>query len=306
MAETIVKASKANKIKNPTEDRILYAAVGVILTLFILCILYPVIFIISASFSEGTEVQLGHVYLLPVKPTLDGYKAVFSHKNVLTGFRNTFFYTFVGTAINVVITLLCAYPLSRRDLPFRGFFTFLFVFTMFFSGGLIPSYLLVSKLKMINTIWALLLPGAMSVYNMIITRSFFVNTVPQDLLEAAEIDGCSDARYFFAILLPLSQAVIAVISLYYAVAHWNAYFSALIYLRDPNLQPLQLILRNILLATRVSLSEFEDPDLMEGKIGLEYLLKYALIVVSCGPIIALYPFVQKFFMKGVMLGSVKG
>ena len=306
MAETIVKASKANKIKNPTEDRILYAAVGVILTLFILCILYPVIFIISASFSEGTEVQLGHVYLLPVKPTLDGYKAVFSHKNVLTGFRNTFFYTFAGTAINVVITLLCAYPLSRRDLPFRGFFTFLFVFTMFFSGGLIPSYLLVSKLKMINTIWALLLPGAMSVYNMIITRSFFVNTVPQDLLEAAEIDGCSDARYFFAILLPLSQAVIAVISLYYAVAHWNAYFSALIYLRDPNLQPLQLILRNILLATRVSLSEFEDPDLMEGKIGLEYLLKYALIVVSCGPIIALYPFVQKFFMKGVMLGSVKG
>ena len=130
--------------------------------------------------------------------------------------------------------------------------------------------------------------------------------MPQDLLEAAEIDGCSDARYFFAILLPLSQAVIAVISLYYAVAHWNSYFSALIYLRDPNLQPLQLILRNILLATRVSLSEFEDPDLMEGKIGLEYLLKYALIVVSCGPIIALYPFVQKFFMKGVMLGSVKG
>ena len=250
--------------------------------------------------------QLGHVYLLPVKPTLDGYKAVFSHKNVLTGFRNTFFYTFAGTAINVVITLLCAYPLSRRDLPFRGFFTFLFVFTMFFSGGLIPSYLLVSKLKMINTIWALLLPGAMGVYNMIITRSFFVNTVPQDLLEAAEIDGCSDARSFFAILLPLSQAVIAVISLYYAVAHWNAYFSALIYLRDPNLQPLQLILRNILLATRVSLSEFEDPDLMEGTIGLEYLLKYALIVVSCGPIIALYPFVQKFFMKGVMLGSVKG
>ncbi len=306
MAQTIANGKKVNKIKNPAEDRVLYAVVGVILTLFILCILYPVIFIISASFSEGTEVQLGHVYLLPVKPTLDGYKAVFSHKNVLTGFRNTFFYTFAGTAINVVITLLCAYPLSRRDLPFRGFFTFLFVFTMFFSGGLIPSYLLVSKLKMINTVWALLLPGAMSVYNMIIARSFFVNTVPLELLEAAEIDGCSDARYFFNILLPLSQAVIAVISLYYAVAHWNAYFSALIYLRDPNLQPLQLILRNILLATRVSLSEFEDPDLMEGKIGLEFLLKYALIVVSCGPIIALYPFVQKFFMKGVMLGSVKG
>ena len=306
MAESIAKAKKRNKIKNPTEDRILYAVVGVILGLFILCILYPVIFIISASFSDGTEVQLGHVYLLPVKPTLDGYRAVFSHKNVLTGFRNTFFYTFMGTAINIVITLLCAYPLSRRDLPFRGFFTFLFVFTMFFSGGLIPSYLLISKLKMINTVWALLLPGAMSVYNMIITRSFFVNTVPLELLEASQIDGCSDMRYFFSILLPLSQAVIAVISLYYAVAHWNSYFSALIYLRDPNLQPLQLILRNILLATRVSLNEFEDPDLMEGKVGLEFLLKYALIVVSCAPIIAIYPFVQKFFMKGVMLGSVKG
>lgn len=300
------KKYKKSLIKNPMEDKVLYGVVYTILFLFTLCVLYPIIFIISASFSEGTEVQLGHVYLLPVKPTLDGYKAVFSHKNVLTGFRNTFFYTFAGTGINVVLTLLCAYPLSRRDLPFRGGFMFLFVFTMFFSGGLIPSYLLTAKLKMINTIWSLLIPGAMSVYNMIITRTFFMNSVPNELLEAAEIDGCSDARYFFSILLPLSQAVIAVIALYYAVGHWNAYFNALIYIRDTKLQPLQLILRNILLATRVSLNEFEDPDLMEGKIGLEYLLKYALIVVSCAPIIAFYPFVQKFFMKGVMLGSVKG
>lgn len=295
-----------SKIKNPAEDNILYAVVGIIIGLFALCVLYPLVFIISASFSDGTEVQLGHVYLLPVKPTLDGYSAVFSHHNIMTGFRNTFFYTFAGTAINVAITIVCAYPLARKDLPFRGFFTFLFVFTMFFSGGLIPTYLLISKLKMINTVWCMLLPGALSVYNMIITRTFFVNSVPQELLEASEIDGCSDTRYFFSILLPLSKAVIAVISLYYAVGHWNAYFNALIYLRDQSLQPLQLVLRNILLATRVSLNEFEDPDLMEGKIGLEYLLKYALIVVSCAPIIALYPFVQKFFTKGVMLGSVKG
>ena len=183
---------------------------------------------------------------------------------------------------------------------------FLFTFTMFFGGGLIPSYLLVNSLGLTNTIWALLIPGAMGVYNMIITRTFFMNSVPLELLEAAQIDGCSDARYFFSILLPLSQAVISVISLYYAVGHWNSYFSALIYIRKTELQPLQLILRNVLLASQVSLNEFEDPDLLEGKIGLEYLLKYALIVVSTAPIMCLYPFVQKFFAKGVMLGSVKG
>lgn len=294
------------KIKNPMEDRILYFVVYTVIILFLLVILYPIIFIISASFSEGSEVQLGRVYLWPVKPTLEGYRAVFSHRNIMTGYRNTILYTLGGTLINVVVTVLCAYPLSRRDMPMRGFFVFLFVFTMFFGGGLIPTYLLVNSLGMVNTFWALLIPGAMSVYNMIITRTFFQNGVPHELLEASQIDGCSDARYFFSILLPLSQAVISVISLYYAVAHWNSYFGALIYIRDKQLQPLQLILRSILLSTRVSLNEFEDPDLLEGKIGLEFLVKFALIVVSSAPIMCLYPFVQKFFAKGVMLGSVKG
>ena len=294
------------KIKNPMEDRILYFVVYTVIILFLLVILYPIIFIISASFSEGSEVQLGRVYLWPVKPTLEGYRAVFSHRNIMTGYRNTILYTLGGTLINVVVTVLCAYPLSRRDMPIRGFFVFLFVFTMFFGGGLIPTYLLVNSLGMVNTFWALLIPGAMSVYNMIITRTFFQNGVPHELLEASQIDGCSDARYFFSILLPLSQAVISVISLYYAVAHWNSYFSALIYIRDKQLQPLQLILRSILLSTRVSLNEFEDPDLLEGKIGLEFLVKFALIVVSSAPIMCLYPLVQKFFAKGVMLGSVKG
>ena len=294
------------KIKNPMEDRILYFVVYTVIILFLLVILYPIIFIISASFSEGSEVQLGRVYLWPVKPTLEGYRAVFSHRNIMTGYRNTILYTLGGTLINVVVTVLCAYPLSRRDMPMRGLFVFLFVFTMFFGGGLIPTYLLVNSLGMVNTFWALLIPGAMSVYNMIITRTFFQNGVPHELLEASQIDGCSDARYFFSILLPLSQAVISVISLYYAVAHWNSYFSALIYIRDKQLQPLQLILRSILLSTRVSLNEFEDPDLLEGKIGLEFLVKIALIVVSSAPIMCLYPFVQKFFAKGVMLGAVKG
>ena len=302
----MAKGNASAKIKNPMEDRILYFVVYTVILLFLLLILYPIVFIISASFSEGSEVQLGHVYLWPVKPTLEGYRAVFSHKNIMTGYRNTILYTLGGTLINVVVTILCAYPLSRRDMPLRGFFVFLFVFTMFFGGGLIPTYLLVNSLGMVNTVWALLIPGAMSVYNMIITRTFFQNGVPHELLEATQIDGCSDARYFFSILLPLSQAVISVISLYYAVAHWNSYFSALIYIRDKELQPLQLILRSILLSTRVSLNEFEDPDLLEGKIGLEFLVKFALIVVSSAPIMCLYPFVQKFFAKGVMLGSVKG
>lgn len=303
----MAKKGKLNsKVSNPLEDKILYFVVYTVVILMMIIILYPIIFVVSASFSDGTEVQLGHVYLWPVKPTLEGYRAVFSHKNVLTGYRNTIFYTLAGTLINVIVTVLCAYPLSRRDLPFRGFFMFLFVFTMFFGGGLIPTYLLVNSLGMVNTIWALLIPGAMSVYNMIITRTFFQNSIPQELLEASQIDGCSDARYFFSILLPLSQAVISVIALYYAVGHWNSYFNALIYIRDTKLQPLQLILRNILLATRVSLNEFEDPDLLEGKVGLEFLVKYALIVVSSVPIMCLYPFVQKFFAKGVMLGSVKG
>ncbi|MBQ2956757.1 MAG: carbohydrate ABC transporter permease [Clostridia bacterium] len=300
------KVVNARKIKHPLEDRILYAVVYTIIILFCIVVLYPIIFVVSASFSSGTEVQLGHVYLWPVKPSLDGYEAVFSHKNVMNGYRNTLFYTLAGTTINVIITVICAYPLSRRDMPMRGFFMFLYTFTMFFGGGLIPTYLLVNSIGMNNTIWALLIPGAMSVYNMIITRTFFQNSVPVELLEASQIDGCSDARYFFSVLLPLSQAVISVISLYYAVGHWNSYFSALIYLRKVELQPLQLVLRNILLATRISLNEFEDPDLMDGMVGLEFLVKYALIVVSTAPIMCLYPFVQKFFAKGVMLGSVKG
>ena len=297
---------RKRKIKNPLEDKILYAVVYTIIVLFLIAVMYPIIYIISASFSSGEALQQGRVLLWPVEPGLQGYKAVFSHKNVMTGYRNTIFYTVFGTVINVVITVVCAYPLSRRDLPLKGFFMFLFTFTMFFGGGLIPSYLLVNSLGMTNTIWALLIPGAMGVYNMIITRTFFMNSVPLELLEASQIDGCSDARYFFSILLPLSQAVISVISLYYAVGHWNSYFSALIYIRKTELQPLQLILRNVLLASQVSLNEFEDPDLLEGKIGLEYLLKYSLIVVSTAPIMCLYPFVQKFFAKGVMLGSVKG
>lgn len=288
------------------EDRVLYILIYTLLILFSLIILYPLIFILSSSFSAPSEVIAGRVVLWPVKPGIQGYKAVFSHRMILTGYRNTVFYTAVGTAINIFMTAICAYPLSRHDFPARKFFMFLFTFTMFFGGGLIPTYILMVQLDLVNKIWAMLIPGAMGVFNVILTRTFFMSNIPNDLLEASQIDGCSDLRFFFSILMPLSKAILAVITLYYAVGHWNSYFGALIYLNDPNLYPLQIVLRNILIMNQVNLTDIIDVDLIVAKRGMADLLKYALIVVSSAPIIALYPFVQRYFIKGVMIGSLKG
>jgi len=294
------------KMKDPFEDKILYAIVYTVLTLVTIAVLYPLIFIVSSSFSSGAAVSSGRVIFLPVEPSLEGYKAVFKHKLIVSGYRNTIFYTVAGTAINVAMTLICAYPLSRKDMQFKKFYMFLFVFTMFFSGGLIPTYILMTQLKFINTVWAMIIPGALSVYNMIVTRTFIMSNIPRELLEAAQIDGCSDAKYFFTVVLPLSKAIIAVITLFYAVGHWNSYFNALIYLNEPKLYPLQLILRQILVANQVNLSDIEDPELIAAKQGLADLLKHSLIIVSTVPILTLYPFVQKYFIKGVMVGSIKG
>ncbi|HOJ11002.1 MAG TPA: carbohydrate ABC transporter permease [Clostridiales bacterium] len=294
------------KIQDPIEDKILYTIVYTVLILFTLTVLYPLIYILSASFSSGSAVSTGRVVLWPVEPSLEGYKAVFRHKHIVSGYTNTIFYTFAGTLINVAMTMVAAYPLSRRDMQFKKFYMFLFVFTMYFGGGLIPTYILMTQIKFINTIWVMVIPGALSVYNMIVTRTFIMSNIPQELLEAAQIDGCSDAKYFFIIVLPLSKAIIAVITLFYAVGHWNSYFNALIYLNEPKRYPLQLILRTILVANQVNLSDIDDPELIAAKQGLADLLKYSLIVVSTVPILALYPFVQKFFIKGVMIGSIKG
>ncbi len=294
------------KIQYPLEDRIYYAVVNTILVIFTLAILFPLINIVAASFSSPTAVATSRVVLWPVDFSLEGYRAVFSNPYVLTGYRNTIFYTALGTTINVSITLVAAYPLSRKDLPYRGFFMFLFTFTMFFSGGLIPTYLLVNSLQMVGTIWAILLPGALSVYNMILVRTFMQSSIPTDLLEAAQIDGCSDLRFFFTMVLPLSKAVIAVITLYYAVGHWNAYFDAMIYLNRKETYPLQIILRDILIANQISSNDIVDDAILAGKQGMADLLKYSLIIVSSLPIICMYPFVQKYFVKGVMIGSIKG
>ena len=202
--------------------------------------------------------------------------------------------------------MMCAYPLARRGLPHKGFFTFIFTFTMIFGGGLIPSYLLNKDLGLVNTFWVMIIPGAMAVYQMILARTFIANTIPEDLIESAKLDGCSDIRFFWQFVLPLSQAVIAVIALQYAVGHWNSYFNAMIYLQNNKLYPLQIFLREILIMSQMDSSDFMDDETAVAIQGMAELIKYALIVVSTAPILCLYPFLQKYFVKGVMIGSLKG
>ncbi len=298
-----MRGSKKTAIRDSHSDRLLYYLVGIILLLFTVIVLYPLIFILSCSFSDGAAVSTGRVVLWPVHPSLKGYEAVFSYSRVLIGYRNTLFYTVLGTLLNVFITLITAYPLAMPGFQFKKGYLMLFTFTMFFSGGLVPTYLLMSELKLVNTVWAMLLPGALSVYNMIVTRTFLQNTIPTELLEVSQIDGCSWFRYFISIVLPLSKAVIAVITLFYAVSHWNSYFKALIYLSDRSLHPLQLVLREALIENMI---ESLDTNTENAKAALHELLKYALIVVATVPILCIYPFVQKYFMKGVMIGSIKG
>ena len=297
---------RTKSIRAPREDQMFYWATGIILVLLSLTIVYPLIYIISASFSSAHAIITGKVVFFPVEVSLDGYKSVFTYKGIMRSYWNSFVYTIVGTSINVVVTMLAAYPLSRPNLPYRNGIMFLFSFTMLFSGGMIPSYLLLKDLHMLNTIWAMVIPGALSVYNMIITRTFIQSNIPEELREAAEIDGCSDTRYFFAIVLPLSKAVLAVITLYYVVGHWNSYFNAFLYLSNRDLYPLQILLREILVMNDVAYEQITDPELLLARQNLAEQLKYALIIVSSLPVLIMYPFVQKFFVKGVMIGSLKG
>jgi len=294
------------KLKTAMDDMILYVIVDIILIIFVLIVSLPLINILSSSFSSTRAVLTGKVFLLPVGFNFEGYKAVFSHRLIVSAYRNTIFYTTVGTLINLAVTMTCAYPLSRKDFPMRKFFTIFFTFTMFFSGGLIPTYILMTQIKFVNTIWAMIIPGAMSVYNMILARTFLSNSTIQSLYDAAQIDGCSDASYFFSILLPLSKPIIAVLTLYYAVGHWNSYFNALIYLNNEKLYPLQLVLRQILVMNQIDASDLTDVEELIARQGLADLLKYSLIVISTAPILCVYPFIQKYFMKGVMIGSLKG
>ena len=294
------------KIKYGTSDKIFYTVSGIILSFLLIITLYPLIYVLAASFSSGAAVAAGKGILWPVGFCLDGYQAVFNKPDIPRAYLNTIFYTVLGTFINVTMVMFAAYPLSRKKLAGRNVLMFIFTFTMFFNGGMIPFYILMKDLHLIDTIGAMVIPGALSVYNMIVARTFIQTSIPEELYEAASIDGCNDTQYFFQMILPLSKAVIAVIALFSAVGHWNSYFNAMMYLNRRELVPLQIILREILIMNQVDLSMVSDPELMAQLTQLADVLKYSLIVVSTVPILCVYPFAQKYFVKGVMIGSVKG
>ena len=278
---------------------------GIVVILLTAVVLYPLIYVFSASFSSASAVSSGRMWLWPVDITLEGYKYVLQYRYVWIGYRNTILYSLVGTTIGLAITMACAYPLARNKLRGRNFFTLLFTVTMVFNGGMIPNYILMQKLGMINTVWAMILPGCMSVYNMIVAKSFIQSSIPGELLEASKIDGCSDAKFFFRIVLPLSRTILAVLGIMYMSSHWNAYFNAFLYLKDRDLFPLQLFLRQILVQSNFD-SQMLDPEAVAQMQTLQMLLKYSVIVIATAPMLCLFPFFQKYFDKGILIGSLKG
>lgn len=296
-------------IKETRGDRVFNIINLIIVTLCLLVVLYPLYFVVIASFSDPNAVASGEVWLYPKKMTLDAYRTVFKNSDILVGYRNTIFYTVVGTLFNLALTLPAAYGLSKKNFMGRNVIMFFIVFTMYFSGGMVPGYLVVKQLGLLNTWWALIIPAGCSTYNLIIARTFFANGVPAEIEEAATIDGCSTFRIFLQIVLPLSKALIGVLTLYYAVGHWNEYFSALIYLPSAREKyPLAQILREILILNTMksAAGTSMDEELALYYANLANLLKYALIIVSAAPLLVVYPFLQKYFDKGVMIGSVKG
>lgn len=286
-------------------DRIFDKINIVILAIAFLITAYPLYFVLIASFSDPTFVNAGQVVLWPKGITWLGYERIFSIDAVLVGYKNTILYTATGTAISVALTLGAGYALSRKSLPFRNFFIAFFTVTMFLNGGTIPMYLLIKKLKLLDTMWGVILPGALSVWNLIIARSFFASNITDDLTGAAEIDGCGQIRFFFSIALPLTKALIAILALYYMVGYWNSYFNAVMYLKSASKQPLQLVLREILIMDQNQEMLTDMWDIIERQKTAE-LVKYGVIIVSTVPLLCVYPFVQKFFIKGVMIGSLKG
>lgn len=292
-------------IKETPGDRIFRALCYFIMTLLLLLVLCPLIFVCSASVSDPSMVASGKVLLLPKGFTLDGYRRVFQDKSILTGYANTIFYTTVGTLINLAVTVPAGYALARSTLPGKKFFMTYFMIPMYFGGGLIPTFLVVNALHLYNTRAVMVLLYAFSMYNCIICRTFF-SSLPKEVEEAAVIDGCTPLQIFWQIVLPLSKALMGVMVLYFAVAHWNTYFSALIYLRDTDKHPLQLVLRKILVLETASDDMIGMEEAALAKLQLKELVKYAVIIVSSLPVLILYPFLQKYFDQGVMIGSVKG
>lgn len=293
-------------MSNTQKDRIFQWTVNAITVIIAVVTIYPLLYVLSASVSNPAHILSGKVWLWPVDLTFNAYSRVFKSANILIGYRNTILYSVGGTLLNVILTIMAAYPLSLPDLKGRNFVTFFITFTMFFSGGMIPSYINVKNLGLLNTPLAVILPGAINATNMLILRNYFINSVPSSLREAASIDGSSPVNTLWKIVLPVSKPILVVITLYYLVAHWNSYFDAMMYLRDTNYFPLQVFLRQILVLSQMGdMAETAGVDDM-STVLLYAALKYAIIVVSAAPLLIIYPMVQKFFEKGIMMGSIKG
>jgi putative aldouronate transport system permease protein len=299
-------------IKKTISDKIFDIINTTFVTLIMLIVLYPMIFIVSSSFSNPDLVSTGKVWLFPRGFNIEGYIRVFQDEEIMIGYRNTMFYTITGTLLNLVCTLPAAYALSRKDLVGKNIIMFFMLFTMYFSGGMIPTYLIVKSMRLLNSWWVLIVTSAVNTYNLIIARTFFANGVPHELEEAAIIDGCSKSGTFFKIIIPLSKALIGVLVLYYGVSHWNSWFSGLIYLTDRSKVPLQLVLREILIEQQMksemiaSGQGLMDDEIQALQVKLASLIRYCVIVVSSVPVMIVYPFLQKYFDKGVMLRSLKG
>lgn len=287
-------------------DRAFDALVCFLLAIVLLIILYPLYFVVIASFSDAISVMGGKVFLWIQNFTVEAYRLVFKNSMVLTGYRNTVLYTLTGTAINLFMSVAAAYPLSRPKLAGKGLVMGMMILTMFFSGGLIPTYIIMNDLHLLDTFAIMVLPTAISVYNVMILRTFFLHSIPRELEEAAFVDGASHLRILFSVVLPLSKPILAVMLLFYAVAHWNSYFNALIYLTDKNRYPLQLVLRMLLIQSQSSEESFANVAGTYSRMLMAETMKYALIIVASLPVLCLYPFLQKYFVQGVMIGSVKG
>lgn len=300
--------SQNGQIRRSYSDKIFDIVNLLVMVILLVIFVWPLWFVVIASFSNPNQVWMGEVVLWPKGFTLVSYETLLEYERIWVGYRNTLFYTVVGTLVNLAMTICGAYPLSRKDFLPRHFFMFLFMLTMYFGGGLIPTYLVVSGLGLVDTRWAMIIPGAVSIYNIIITRTYFMNSIPASLQEAATLDGANSFQYLMRVVLPLSKPIIAVVGLYYAVGHWNDFYTALIYLYNEDLMPLQSFLRDMLMSTKLTLNNLSgmDTTTVELKTHLAQTLKYSVIIVSTVPVLCIYPFIQKYFVKGVMVGSVKG
>ncbi|MDR0898386.1 MAG: carbohydrate ABC transporter permease [Oscillospiraceae bacterium] len=297
--------AQKGRVRASGSDRVFYSVMYTIAAIILVVIIYPLFFIVIASFSGPTAVANGRVWFWPVEVTLEGYAALLETPQLWVGYGNTILYTAVGTLIGLLFNIPAAYALSRKDLYGRRIFNVFFLIVMFFSGGLIPTFLVVRQLGLYNSFWVMVLPFSISIYNIIVARTFFENSIPGELLDAAQVDGCNNLRFFVQIVLPLSKAIISVIALWTAIGHWNSYFNALIYLRDSSRHPLQLILRSILISNQNQFNVTTGEAALEA-IRKANLMRYTSIIVSTLPILCFYPFIQKYFAQGVMIGAVKG